>query len=68
MLRLTKNVVSVACMLDEPERSELEFWDRVRCETLRRLVAMPGYSCKSLKWKNIYYDYHKRRVIAEFSK
>lgn len=51
MLRLTKNVVSVACMLDEPERHELEFYDRVRAETLHRLTAMPSYECKNLRWK-----------------
>ena len=66
MLHLTKNVVSVACMLPENERRELEFSDRVRAETLRRLVAMPSYECKSLKWKNRWYEYWKKRVIQEF--
>lgn len=65
MLQLTENVVSVACMLDEPERHELEFYDRVRAETLRRLVAMPSYECKNLRWKNIWYDFWKRKVIRE---
>ena len=65
MLYLTKNVVSVACMLPEDERAVLEFSDRVRAETLKRLCAMPGYECKPLKWKNIYYEYWKRKVIRE---
>ena len=66
MLHLTKNVVSVACMLPENECRELEFWDCVRAETLKRLTAMPGYKYKTLKWKNIYYDYWKRKVVEEW--
>jgi len=64
----TKNVVSIAsCVEDEETRKAILLSDNVRSETLKRLCAMPSYSCKSLKWKNIYYDYFKKKVIAELS-
>lgn len=59
------SVHSIADICDEPLKSVIELSDRIRNETLNRLVAMPGYEFKSLKWKNIYYDYHKKKVMEE---
>lgn len=61
----TKSVASVACMLTGEERRVLELSDCIRAETLKRLTAMPGYPYKPLKWKNRYYEYWKKRVMAE---
>ena len=41
--------------------------DQIRNEALNRLCALPSYSCKSLKWKNKYYDYFKKKVEKELS-
>ena len=60
-----RSVHSISAICDEPLKSAIELSDRIRNETLNRLVAMPGYEWKPLKWKNIYYDYHKRKVMKE---
>lgn len=60
-----KSVHSIADVCDGELREEIMLSDRIRDETLNRLTAMPGYEFKSLKWKNIYYEYHKRKVMKE---
>lgn len=62
---MLSDVVPVAYALPEKECRELLFWDAVRAETLKRLCAMPSYECKNLRWKNIWYDYHRKRVLRE---
>ena len=62
---VNKNIESVSNYLPEMERLEMEFRARVRDETLRRLVAMPSYECKTIRWKNIYYEYLRKKVFAE---
>ena len=65
----SKNVLSVAHFVDDAElKNGVLLSDYIRNETLNRLRAMPSYDCKSLKWKNIYYDYFKRQVIKEIEK
>ena len=61
----SKHVVSIAAVIPSPEREAIELSDKIRTMTLARLVAMPGYKHKTLKWKNIYYDFYKKKVMAE---
>ena len=64
----SKSVVSVAYFVeDEKLKDAILQSDYIRNETLNRLCAMPSYKYKSLKWKNIYYDYFKRQVMRELS-
>ena len=61
-----KNIVSVAYYADSEEVKKAVLQsDYIRNETLNRLTALPSYSCKSLAWKNRYYDYFKKQVIKE---
>ena len=63
-----KNCVSVASFAENEEMKKAVLQsDYIRNETLNRLCAMPSYNCKSLKWKNIYYDYFKKKVMEEIS-
>lgn len=61
------NVVSISSVCDEELARIIRRSDYIRSETLKRLCAMPSYKCKSLKWKNRYYDYFKRKVEAELA-
>ena len=57
------SVVNVSAIVEDAEIAEsLEFWAKVRNETMNRCLNIPSYSGKSLAWKNRYYD-----VIAETS-
>ena len=61
-------VISVAYFAESAEiRDSVLRSDYVRDETLKRLLALPSYDCKSLKWKNRYYDYFKKQVLKELS-
>lgn len=62
----SRNVVSIASVVEDRElRNVIMQSDYIRNETMRRLRKLPSYEYKSLKWKNTYYDYFKRKVIAE---
>ena len=61
-------IISVAYFAESDEiRDSVLRSDYVRDETLKRLCARPSYNCKSLKWKNRYYDYFKKQVLKELS-
>lgn len=63
------SVVSISAVCTEPEiRAAIIRSDYIRNETLRRLCALPSYKCKSLHWKNRYYEYFKRRVMDEVNR
>lgn len=60
------SVISISSIYkDEEMRQALRQSDHIRHETLKRLCAMPSYFCKSLKWKNRYYDYFKKKIEME---
>lgn len=64
----TKNVLSIGHFIeDENLAKEIFLSDYIRNETLHRLTALPSYNCKSLKWKNRYYDYFKNQVMKELA-
>lgn len=63
-----KSVVSVSSVCDSPMREELDFSSNVRNETLNRLTSLPSYPYKSLKWKNRYYEYFKKKVLEEMGR
>ena len=64
----SKSVVSIAAFVEDEEiKKAILQSDYIRNETLKRLCALPSYEYKSLKWKNTYYDYFKRKVIAELT-
>ena len=61
-------IVSVAYYADsEDVEKAVLLSDHIRNEALRRTCALPSYNCKTLKWKNRYYDYFKKKVEKELS-
>ena len=61
-------IVSVAYYAENEEiKKSVLLSDSIRHEALRRLCAIPSYDCKSLKWKNRYYDYFKQKVEKELA-
>lgn len=62
----TKNVVSISAVCSDPElASTIVTSDYIRYETLRRLTSISSYKCKSLYWKNRYYDVIRAEVMKE---
>ena len=62
----SKSVLSIGHFVEDKDLAQaISRSDYIRNETLNRLCALPSYSCKSLKWKNRYYDYFKRQVMKE---
>lgn len=62
----TKNVISISAVCSGPELANtIVTSDYIRYETLRRLTNIPSYKCKSLYWKNRYYDVIRARVMKE---
>lgn len=60
------NVRSIAEFIDdEALAAGIRQSDYIRNETLRRLCAMPSYPIKTLRWKNIWYDYFRKQVERE---
>ena len=68
MYMASKNVLSIGHFLEDKNLASKIFKsDYIRNETLNRLTALPSYNCKSLKWKNRYYDYFKKQVEKELA-
>lgn len=64
----SKSVVSVAAVCqDKALREGICTSDYIRNEALSRCMAIPSYKYKSLKWKNLYYDFMRERVTAEIT-
>lgn len=65
----SRNVVSVSSVCKDPAlRKSIIASDSIRAETMRRCLAMPGYQFKSLRWKNRYYDFFRRKVMEEMAR
>ena len=65
----SRNVVSVSSVCEDPAlRESIIASDSIRAETMRRCLAIPGYPFKSLRWKNRYYDFFRRKVMEEMAR
>lgn len=62
---ISPNVISIADVCAGKIREEILKSDYIRNETLKRCYAIPSYRGKSRKWKNLYYDLMKKRVMEE---
>lgn len=62
----TKNVTSISAVCSDSSVADtVRSSDYIRNETLNRLLKIPSYSCKSLYWKNRYYDVIRNKVMKE---
>lgn len=62
----SKNVASISTVCsDSAVADAIRNSDYIRNETISRLLKIPSYNCKSLYWKNRYYDVIRNKVIKE---
>lgn len=62
---VSPNVESIADSCAGKIREEILRSDYIRNEALNRCYAIPSYRSKPRKWKNMYYDLMRKRVMEE---
>ena len=60
-----ESILPVSSFVDEPMRTDLDRWFRIREMTLEKCYAIPGFATVGRAGKNRIYDHVKNGIIAQ---